>query len=507
MKIRIETAPLLKTKADAWLIFCRKNQPLLPKASDSAMQKLEKMIRNWIADTGFKSRAGEITFFPSREALPSRFIMLGGLGEKEACAADVMIKTAGAAARAMRKLKIGSVAISADVDTADPSVTPGKILEWIVGGLSTGHYRFGKFLSTENGRPPAISLIVADARNSKKKLLSAAREASVLSETVTMVRDLANLPANEAPPRVIAQHASAWAKKFGLSCSVLGPRELKKKGCRALLAVAQGSDHDARLITLKYRGRNPRLAPVILVGKTITFDTGGLSLKTAKGMEWMKYDKCGGMAVLAAMIAVARLRPNNPVIGILAAAENMPGGGATRPGDIVRSYSGKTIEILNTDAEGRLVLADALAIAAEYKPAAIVDLATLTGACIIALGHVLAGIMGNNATLIEELKIAGEATGDRVWPLPLLPDFDDCIRSDFADMKNIGDGSAGSIIGGVFLKQFIPPNVPWAHLDIAGTAHLEKEKAYAASGATLFGTRLLVEWIKQRDKQTKHKGK
>ncbi len=278
-------------------------------------------------------------------------------------------------------------------------------------------------------------------------------------------------------------------------------KALAKAGCNALLAVSRGSSQAPCLITLKYRGTNPRLKPVVLVGKTITFDTGGLSLKPAKGMEWMKYDKCGGMAVLAATLIAARLRVKRPVIGILAVAENMPGGRATRPGDIVRARSGKTIEILNTDAEGRLVLADALSIASDYHPEAIVDLATLTGACIVALGHTLAAVMGSHEHLVTALREAGEATGDRLWPLPLLPEYADGLRGQFADLKNIAaDGAAGTIVGGAFLQSFVPGAIPWAHLDIAGTAGEEKEQAYSAAGATLFGTRLLTQWIRNIEK-------
>ena len=492
----------MKIKADAWFFFCRNDRPLLPRAAHPELKRLEPMIRDWIKTTGFKARPGEVTSFPSWASFPSRFIMLGGMGDENACPSDTVIRTAGAAGRAMRRLKIASIAVSTSAEPPFPSVSAPRLVEWFATGLADGHYRFEKFLSVEGGaktnRP--LQLYFADAGKASRELDQAAREVSALADTLSLVRDLANLPANEAPPGVIAKHAAAWARRFGLSCSVLGRRELERKGCRALLAVAQGSQHDAKLITLKYRGRNPGLAPLVLVGKTITFDAGGLSLKTAKGMEWMKYDKCGGMAVLAATLAAARLGVRHPVIGVLAAAENMPGGKALRPGDILRSYSGKTIEVLNTDAEGRLVLADALAIAAEHKPAAIVDLATLTGACIVALGHVLAGVMGNDPRLVDELKQAGEDSGDRLWPLPLLPEYDECIRSDFADMKNVGDGSAGTIIGGAFLKRFVPDGIPWAHLDIAGTAHHEKDRSHAAAGATLFGARLLVEWMRRKDR-------
>ena len=224
------------------------------------------------------------------------------------------------------------------------------------------------------------------------------------------------------------------------------------------------------------------------------FDTGGISLKPPKNMDWMKYDKSGGMAALAAVLLAARLRLPRPVVAYIPTVENMPGGGAARPGDIVTARNGKTIELLNTDAEGRMILADALSFAAAEKPAAIVDIATLTGAVIIALGHEATAVMGNDDRLVLELMLSGEATGERLWQLPLWTEYDEMLKGRFADLKNIGDGSAGTIAGGAFLKQFVPGNIPWAHLDIAGTAWLEEDKPQGASGATLVPARLLADW-------------
>ena len=259
--------------------------------------------------------------------------------------------------------------------------------------------------------------------------------------------------------------------------------------------MAKGSRRPGCLIRLAHAGqRGSGLKPLVVVGKAVTFDTGGISLKPAKDMDWMKYDKSGGMAALATVVLAARLKLSRPVIAYIPAAENMPGGGAARPGDIVTARNGKTIEILNTDAEGRLILADALSFAAEEKPAAIVDIATLTGAAIVALGHETAALMGNDDQLMLELMLSGEATGERLWQLPLWPEYDAMIQGQFADLKNIGDGTAGTIAGGAFLKQFVPESIPWAHLDIAGTAWLEKGQPHGAPGATLTCARLLTDW-------------
>ena len=257
--------------------------------------------------------------------------------------------------------------------------------------------------------------------------------------------------------------------------------------------MARGSRRPGCLIRVAHAGRRGR-KPLVVVGKAVTFDSGGISLKPGKNMEWMKYDKSGGLVALATVLLAARLKLPRPVVAYVPAVENMPGGNATRPGDVVTARNGKTIEILNTDAEGRLILADALSFAAEEKPAAIVDVATLTGAVIVALGHEATAVLGTDDRLTTELMLAGEAVGERLWPLPLWPEYDEMLQGQFADLKNVGDGSAGTIAGGAFLKQFAPAGVPWAHLDVAGTAWLETEQAHGAPGATLACARLLAEW-------------
>jgi leucyl aminopeptidase len=281
-----------------------------------------------------------------------------------------------------------------------------------------------------------------------------------------------------------------------MTCEVWNRARLKRERCGALLAVAQGSANEPCLITLRYRPRDPR-APLALVGKTITFDTGGISIKPAKSMEWMRFDKSGGMAVLAAMEMIARLKIRRPVVGILAAAENMPGSRATRPGDVVVARSGKSIEVINTDAEGRLVLADALHVAQQHRPAAMVDLATLTGAAVAAVGHTVSAVMGDER-LVKQLFKAGEATGDRIWPLPLYEEYFDMLKTPFADLKNTGDGTAGAIAGGMFLRQFVAADTPWAHIDLTH-AWEERDSASSPAGANLFGAQLVCEWIRSFD--------
>ena len=367
-----------------------------------------------------------------------------------------------------------------------------SLYQQLVGrGAIWGTYTFSTFKS-KVPKPGKTTLTFAGKIANRDAIKQAEIEGNVLLDTA----DLANLPGNMAPPKKIADWAQKMAKENGLACTILKKTELEKRGFDALLSVAKGSKEDARLIILKHEGTNPKAKPIVLVGKTVTFDSGGISLKPGKGMGWMRYDKCGGMAVLATMQMVAKLNPKVPIIGILGVAENMPGSQATRPGDIIKSYCGKTIEVLNTDAEGRLVLADAISLASEFKPRVIIDVATLTGACIVALGSAASAILGNDQQLVSELIESGNQSGERLWQLPLYPEYTAEMKSDFADLSNLcKSGGAGTATAAAFLQEFVPKDIPWAHIDIAGTAWLESEKPHQAAGATLFGARLLMQWI------------
>jgi leucyl aminopeptidase len=364
-------------------------------------------------------------------------------------------------------------------------------------------YRFTKF-KPDNDRPVEFKSIVLCLPSGSD--LSEARKLVVRTQTIAesanYARDIANLPGNVVFPSVLADYALELAKEDGLKCSVLGKSALEDSKFGGLLAVGGGSAREPQLIVLEYSG-NPAMdaPPIALVGKAITFDSGGISIKPSDKMDEMKFDKCGGVAVLGAMRAVARLRLPLHVIGVIAAAENMPSATSYRPGDIVTSYRGLdkrgvTIEVLNTDAEGRIVLGDALAYARERKPQAIIDFATLTGACVVALGTYAAGLFGNNDSLLEQIRAAGERTGERVWPLPLWQPYKDKIKSDVADHKNTGGREGGASTAAAFLARYVG-DTPWAHLDIAGTAWTTEERAYMAKGATGFGVRLILDVLGQ----------
>ena len=330
----------------------------------------------------------------------------------------------------------------------------------------------------------------------------AIRLGTAMGEATNFARMLGYEPSNVMTPGELALRAGEMAEREGLGFEALGEDEMKRLGMGALLSVSRGSQEPARLIILSYEpaGTAEGHAPselIALVGKGITFDSGGISIKPAAKMEEMKYDMCGGAAVIGAMQVIARLRPGIRVIGLVPASENLPSGRAVKPGDVVRSLSGRTIEVVNTDAEGRLVLADAITHAINRGATCIVDAATLTGACVIALGETRAAAMGTNQQLIDDLLRAGEQSGELLWPMPLDNEYGEIIRSDIADVKNVGNRTAGSITAAYFLKHFAG-STPWVHLDIAGTAWTEKEKPYIAKGATGFGVRLMARFVLNR---------
>jgi leucyl aminopeptidase len=456
-----------------------------PAFSSAEKQALEA----WMKTAKFEGAAASTAWPP----VPEPPVLLVGIGKKKDFHAARWWRAWAAAGRALAKAATVRRASCAWPGEAAFPMETAELAGLAAEGLLFGAYAFEAYKTKKTTR--AFSLEWAGPTLGAKTVRAAVRRAEIAGATLRELRDLANRPANDLSPLALAARAKKLAREAGLACRTWDLAALAKEKCGALLAVAQGSRRPGCLIRLAYAGRRGSgLKPLVVVGKAVMFDSGGISLKPSKNMEWMKYDKSGGMAALGAVLLAARLKLPRPVIAYIPAVENMPDGGATRPGDIVTARNGKTIEILNTDAEGRLILADALSFAVDEKPAAIVDIATLTGAVIIALGHEVTGVMGNDDRLLLDLMLSGEATGERLWQLPLWPEYDEMIQGQFADLKNIGDGTAGTIAGGAFLKQFVPDDVPWAHLDIAGTAWLETEQPYGAPGATLVCARLLGDW-------------
>ncbi|MBN2162334.1 MAG: leucyl aminopeptidase [Pontiellaceae bacterium] len=485
MKISTSGTTIDQQKKDAVILFFQGEKPLI----DKTLSELITLCSELIKSSSFKGQSGQTAVFPLAGQIAAKRLILAGVGEAKYFDNGILEKAAGAAIRAGRDAGATTFAMPSGlpIDGMDDGLyrlLAGRGAVW-------GSYDFSTFKSDSRKTKP-LSLTFAGKFTSKISITYATEQGAALLDTA----DLANLPGNEAPPEKIASWARIMAKQHGMTCQVLGKAELTKKGCGGILSVAQGSAQDARMVILRHKGTDPKARPIVLVGKTVTFDSGGISLKPGKGMGWMRYDKCGGMAVLAAMQMIARMNVKTPVVGILGAAENMPGSNATRPGDIIKAYNGKTIEVLNTDAEGRLVLADALGLAADLKPRAIVDLATLTGAVIVALGSAASAVLGNDETLVSDLIAAGNNAGERLWQLPLYKEYSDDMKSDFADISNIcKSSSAGTATAAAFLQEFVPEDIPWAHIDIAGTAWLESAKPHQAPGATLFGARLLAQWI------------
>ena len=356
-------------------------------------------------------------------------------------------------------------------------------------------YRFDDFKSKkdDNKRQLKKIVFVVDRRNEHAEAEEGILQGTSIAQGMALTRNLGNLPPNVCTPTYLAEQAKALAKEFKLGCEVLEQKDMEKLGMHSLLAVAKGSHQPPKLIVLYYKGGAKNDKPVVLVGKGITFDTGGISLKPAPEMDEMKYDMCGAASVLGTLRAVAAMKLPINLTVVVPTTENMPGGGATRPGDIVTSMSGQTIEILNTDAEGRLILCDALTYSERFDPDTVIDVATLTGACLVALGNVASGLLSNHDPLARELLSAGEESGDRAWQLPLWDDYQDQLKSPFADMGNIGGKLAGTITAACFLSRFTK-TFEWAHLDIAGTAW----NSGANKGATGRPVPLLTHYLMKR---------
>lgn len=371
-----------------------------------------------------------------------------------------------------------------------------RTLRLFLDGLRLGGFRFERYRSTPNPATVEIHLLVDGDPAEYGEML---HQAEITTGAANLTRTIAGEPPNVVNPLTLAELARKIAAERGLRCTVLGERELSEMGAGAIQAVGLGSRTPSQMIILEYPGKGAAASqpPIVIVGKALTFDTGGYSLKIQGGMVGMKFDKCGGAAVLGVMHAVSELELSTPVVGMIAAAENMISAEAYRPNDIIKTLSGKTVEVISADAEGRLVLSDTLTYAhTHFQPRAIIDLATLTGGVVVALGTVRAGIMSNNPGLEQALVAAGERTHERLWSLPLDDDYFELIRGVDSDIVNSSPlRQAHPVVGGIFLKQFVPDNVPWAHIDIAGVATFDKEYRWGYIGATGFGVRLVLDYL------------
>ena len=456
---------------------------------------LNNAITELIKKKEFVAKLNKTITLPTYGKIPAKRIMLAGLGKKKDVTFDKVRQAAGTTASITRDMGIREVTSVIDsIEIPNPSS-----IEWYqayVEGCLLALYKFQRYKnvpSEEQKEIKSLTLLLSK-KESFGPANEAAKQGQIIADAVYFTRDLINTPAQDKTPVILADTAKKLAKEPGIQCKVLSRPALKKLGMGGILGVSQGSIEPPKFIILEYNARAKNQDTIVFVGKGLTFDSGGICLKQAKDMDQMKSDMSGGAAVLGAIKAISRMKLPQHIVGLIPCAENMPSGSAIKPGDIIKFRSGKTAEVANTDAEGRLILADALDYAGKYRPSAVIDLATLTGSCVVALGTAASGMMGNNEELKKRVKIAGEKTWERVWELPLWEEYQEQIKSDIADIKNIGGPHAGAITAACFLSKFTE-KYPWVHLDIAGTSWCEKNNAYLQKGASGVGVRLLVQLV------------
>jgi leucyl aminopeptidase len=467
----------------------------LPSTLDAVDKSVGGAINRVLAAGDFSGKRDEtVVLYPSGSA--SR-ILLVGLGKPDEIDRSAIRRAAAVAAKRARSLSVPRAAFHLPPE-ARGKVSPADAAQVIAEGLAQGVWQYQEMKRRdEDSKKAQLERMEILATESVTEMKEGHQLGKAIGAGQTFARGIQVLPSNICTPSYLADRARELAGRYGFAVTILDKAAIEKEKMGALLSVAQGSAEEPRFIALEYKGAD--VAPIVLVGKGVTFDTGGISIKPAQNMEDMKYDMSGAAAVLGAFEAVGQLKPRVHLVGLIPSTENMPSGTAMKPGDVVTSHLGKTIEVINTDAEGRLILCDALSYARRYRPAAVIDIATLTGAIVVALGHSAAGVMGTDEQLVEEVRAAGEKAGERVWPLPLWEDYRDLMKSDIADVKNSGGRPAGSISAGWFLREFVD-GFPWAHLDIAGTAYSDREDPTRVKGPTGIGVRLFAEFVLARDK-------
>jgi leucyl aminopeptidase len=490
MKINSDNLGKKKTELLCGFVLEDSNKVLgLPKFDTKISSSINQSIKD------MNGVLGKLTIIPIPGNKRAQRILLAGIGKKENLTNDTIRFVSGKIAQKARELKLKEFSIITPPTFVWNSISA---VSQIIEGAKISLYKFDKFKDVKSDKSPDLTIIVSKSNESSKAI----KVAEIISEGVIFTKNIANLPPNECTPTTLANFAKEISKKNKMKCTIISQPELKKKGFGGITAVGKGSKNEPKLITIEHNHGPKTQKPIVLVGKAVTFDTGGISLKPGQGMDEMKFDKCGGCTVLGIMKSVSELKLPINVVGIIPSVENMIGGEAYRPGDIIKLYNGKTAEILNTDAEGRLILADALAYGEkQYAPKAIIDFATLTGACIVALGNNVAAIVSNDKQLTKEITNSSKTTTEEIWELPLTQDYMDMIKSDVADIKNVGIGkAAGTITAAAFLKSAIK-DTPWVHFDIAGVAWTQgaatKQKPYNPKGATGFGVRLILDYLQK----------
>jgi len=494
LEIIVKVGDITSIEADAIVVNLFEGIQKPGGATGAVDKVMDGAISKLIQHGEVKGKLNEIAIIHSMDKLPARLVAVAGLGKQGELTLDKIRGLAGEVCRTLRKLNCRRIA------TIIHGAGSGKIkseesTQAIIEGGVLGLYRFRKYMSKEPETSDVNELIIVEREQAKAAALKkACTRGKILAEATGLARDLVNEPANLMTPGELARIATRIAKTYRLNCTILDGEQMEKEGMGALLGVARGSCQPPKLILISYKGNIDSTETMGLVGKGITFDSGGISIKSSENMWEMKGDMSGAAAVLAAMSAIAQLKPKLNVACVIPAAENLPSGDATKPGDILNASNGKTIEVINTDAEGRLILADALAYAVKQGLSPLVDVATLTGACHIALGNLRSGLFSNDQKLVDKLIAAGSGSGELLWQMPMDEEYKELNKSEVADIKNSGGRWGGAITAAQFLSEFIG-STPWAHIDIAGTFLSDKERGYLVKGATGIGVRLLVNLV------------
>ena len=499
VKIKTRTVDFLTCETDLLVTGHFSDSKELDKLNSGLNRKLDGAIERLIELGDFKGKDGTSAVVYGNTNICAKRVLLVGLDEKKKATLDTIRKAAALAANRAVSMKAETISLALH-RAFGGRFDMGKMGQACAEGTYFGSYRYDEFVTeNDNGRLGKLGVEVIDSDSAKtRKLNRGINSGVIIGRAQSYARTLMNRPANVMSPAKIALAAKKIARGCkNLSCTVFDEKQLAAKGMGGILAVGSGSENKPRLIILKYTpaGRVDSNVPTVgLIGKAITFDSGGISIKPAPNMEQMKLDKTGGIAVLCTLKAVAELGLAVPVLGLIPSAENLPSGTSYRPGDIISTFSGKTVEVQNTDAEGRMVMCDALHYADKEKCDIIIDIATLTGACKVALGSYMAGLMGNDEKLIKQLQKAAENSGEKVWHMPSGEEYAKEMKSKIADLKNIGSKWGGACTAAAFLRQFIGER-KWAHLDIAGVELFEKETEFSAEGSSGFGVRLLTSYI------------
>ena len=474
-------SPLTEVSAGLLAVGLHKDEDLPEELNGAAAGVL--------SNGDFSGKMGETALIYAPDGLVTPRLLLVGLGDHSSFTLDKLRRASAITAKRAQSLKLDDAAFALHV--SEGSAARIAAAEAAAEGAALGLYRFDRHKTgAQDGELGTFNLVSDD-----EDVAAAAEKGARIAAAAVLARDLANEPSNEATPEYLAGKAREIAERYGMQANVLDRAGIEDEGLNGLATVGRSAANEPRFIVLEHR-KGGEEAPVVLVGKAVTFDSGGISIKPSGGMDEMKYDMSGGAAVLGTMEAVGALDLAINAVALVPATENLPAGNAFKPGDVLKLHSGKTVEIVTTDAEGRLILADALSYAKRYEPAAVIDCATLTGACVVALGHHASGLMGNDEALIEEIERAGEAAGERAWHLPLFEEYTEQTKGETADLKNSGGRPGGALTAGAFLKEFV--DYPWVHLDIAGTAYGNSRNAYTPKGASGTPARLLVEFLRGR---------